>query len=76
MLLGKWAINHIEKRLSIQLPLSEVSGIALHFINAEQMTTIGTQKDEITHFIDDITEIVESKMNIIIDRNVLIILDL
>lgn len=55
MLLGKWAINHIEKRLSIQLPLSEVSGIALHFINAEQMTTIGTQKDEITHFIDDIT---------------------
>ena len=69
MLLGKWAINHIEKRLSIQLPLSEVSGIALHFINAEQMTTIGTQKDEITHFIDDITEIVESEMNIIIDRN-------
>lgn len=69
MLLGKWAINHIEKRLSIKLPLSEVSGIALHFINAEQMTTIGTQKDEITHFIDDITEIVESEMNIIIDRN-------
>ena len=31
ILLGKWAINHIEKRLSIQLPLSEVSdSVAFH----------------------------------------------
>ena len=41
-------INHIEK--IIYSVLSEVSGIAFTFINAEQMTTIGTQKDEINTF--------------------------
>lgn len=36
MKLGKWAVRHIEKRLSIRLPQSEEGNIALHFINAEQ----------------------------------------
>lgn len=69
MKLGKWAVRHIEKRLSIRLPQSEEGNIALHFINAEQQSRQRAERDDIGHFVDDITDIIESNMNIIIDRN-------
>lgn len=69
MLLGNWAINQIEKVLSIKLPQSEAGSIALHFINAKQQVKQAQEKDEMEHFVDDIADIVESEMNIIIDRN-------
>lgn len=69
MLLGKWAIKHIEKRLSFRLPQNEAGNIALHFINAERQLRQTPEKDDIEHFVEDITDIIESDMNIIIDRN-------
>lgn len=69
ILLGKWAIKHIEKKLSVKLPPSEAGSIALHFINAEQLAKQSQEKDVTEHFVDDITDIVESELNIIIDRN-------
>lgn len=69
MLLGTWAINYIEKTMSIKLPQSEAGSIALHFINAQQLARQSQEKDMMEHFVDDITDIVESEMNIIIDRN-------
>lgn len=69
MLLGKWAIKQIEKKLSVKLPPGEAGNIALHFINAELSAKKEQEKDDMTRFIDDITEIVESEMNIIVDRN-------
>lgn len=69
MLLGKWAVKHIEKKLSVKLPQTEEGSIALHFINAEQQSLQSQEKDDMEHFVDDISDIVESEMNIIIDRN-------
>lgn len=69
MLLGKWAVKHIDKKLSIKLPQSEEENLALHFIHVMQMNKQSQEKDDIEHFVEDITEIIESEMNIIIDRN-------
>lgn len=69
MLLGKWAIKQIERKLSVKLPPGEAGNIALHFINAELSAKKEQEKDDMTRFIDDITEIIESEMNIIVDRN-------
>lgn len=69
MLLGKWAIKQIERKLSVKLPSGEAGNIALHFINAELSAKKEQDKDDMTRFVDDITEIIESEMNIIVDRN-------
>ena len=69
MLLGKWAVKHIAKKLSIRLPQSEEGNLALHFINAMQMVKQSQEEDDMEHFVEDITDIIESEMNIIIDRN-------
>ncbi len=69
MLLGRWAVKHINKKLSIRLPQSEEGNLALHFINAVQMIKQSQEKDDMEHFVEDITDIIESEMNIIIDRN-------
>lgn len=67
--LGEWAIKHISKRLSVRLPQSEVGNIAMHFINAKQQVKQAEERDDIEHFVDDITDIIESGMNVIIDRD-------
>lgn len=69
MKLGEWAIKHISKRLSVRLPQSEVGNIAMHFINAKQQVKQAEERDNIEHFVDDITDIIESGMNLIIDRD-------
>lgn len=69
MQLGEWALKHIEKRLSIRLPQSEAGNIAMHFINAGEQLKQSAKRDDTERFVADITEIVESCMNIIIDRD-------
>ena len=69
MLLGEWAVRYIERRLSIRLPQSEAGNIGLHFANAERQVRQKPEKDEMERFVEDITDIIESEMNIIIDRD-------
>lgn len=69
MRLGEWAIGHIQKRLAVKLPQSEAGNIAMHFINAAQQVKQAAERDDIERFVDDITDIVESGMNIIVDRD-------
>ena len=69
MRLGEWAVKHVSKRLSIRLPQSEAGNIAMHFINAKQQVKQASERDDIEHFVEDITDIVESGMNVIIDRD-------
>lgn len=69
ILLGKWAVKYIDKRLHVRLPVSEEANIAMHFINAKQEARKDDDRDEFEHFVDDITEIVESEMDIIVDRS-------
>lgn len=67
--MGEWAVKHIGRRLSIRLPQSEAGNIAMHFINAEQQVKQASERNDIEHFVEDITDIVESGMNVIIDRD-------
>lgn len=69
MKLGQWAVKHIERRLSVRLGQSEVGNIAMHFINAERQVGQKPERDDMEHFVEDITDIIESNLNIIIDRN-------
>ncbi|MGN1277693.1 MAG: PRD domain-containing protein [Floccifex sp.] len=69
ILLGKWAVKYIDKRLHVRLPVSEEANIAMHFINAKQEARKDDDRDEFEHFVDDITDIVESEMDIIVDRS-------
>lgn len=69
MQLGEWAVRYIEKKMSVRLPQSEAGNIALHFINAQQQARQASERDDIERFADDITDIIESGMDIIIDRN-------
>lgn len=67
--LGEWAVKRIRRKLSIRLPASEAYNIAGHFINAEQTVHQEDERDSLEKFTDDITEIIESGMNVIIDRD-------
>lgn len=69
MRLGRWAVRHIEIRLSVRLPQSEAGNIAMHFINAVHQTGQKAEKDDMERFVEDITDIIESDRNIIVDRN-------
>lgn len=69
MQLGEWAVRHIEKKLGIRLPPSEAGNIGMHFVNAEYQIKQQPEKDDIQRFVEDITDIIESELGIIIDRN-------
>ncbi|MEY8308641.1 PRD domain-containing protein [Erysipelotrichaceae bacterium 51-3] len=66
--LGQWAVKMMEKAGKVKLPSSEAGNIALHFLNAAQSIN-EARKDDTERFVDDITDIIESEMNLIIDRN-------
>ncbi len=66
--LGQWAVKLMEKAGKVKLPSSEAGNIALHFINAAQSVS-ESKKDDTERFVDDITDIIESEMNLIIDRS-------
>ncbi len=66
--LAKWAVALIYRRLFIRLPEAEVANIAWHFINAganEQSEQ--TLKENMVP--DDLTEIIETNYQCIVDRN-------
>ncbi len=56
-IIGKWAIDHISRKLNVILPEDEAGFIALHFVNAEM--------DEDLSTIYQLTEIMQEIMNII-----------
>lgn len=66
--LGKFAVKLIQKNLNITLPDSEITNIAMHFVNAEE-----EQQDiknlNIEEFISDIANRIESTFFIKADRN-------
>lgn len=66
--LGKYAVKLIQKKLLITLPESEITNIAMHFVNAEEENISGTTElnDEI--LIERITNEIEKKLEVTIDR--------
>ncbi len=68
VLLGKWSVELVNKRLKVNLPKTERYNIALHFISHSVAVKEAGERDPEERFIEDITDIVESDMDIIIDR--------
>lgn len=62
-----YALRLIKRKLGVQLPQNEKTGIILNLINAEANSNVKTSKTE--KHIDSIIEIIESDMNVKIDKN-------
>lgn len=71
--IGKLALERIKEKIGIELPKEEITGIALHIINAEGIKIENT--DEQTEEIDDetiineITDIIEEFFSIKIEKD-------
>lgn len=66
---GYYALDLIKKNLNINLPISEVTAIALHFVNSQEpeLTTSGKEKD-INELITQSTKILEQEFDIEINK--------
>lgn len=67
--LGEKALDLIEKELEIRLPESEVSSIALHFINAENGMNNMPETMKTIGIINEIIKIIEEKFSFELDKN-------
>lgn len=66
--LGRYAIKTIYEYLHIALPDSEITNIAVHFVNAEEESVLSFQDKEIDAIIDETTNIIEKYFQKEIDR--------
>ena len=70
--LGKQALELMRKQFGIGLAKDEATGIAMNLLNARMgEDTVGAagQGEEYADMLEDITEIVERKLSIIVDRD-------
>ena len=69
MLIGKKAVAYINDVMRVNLPKDEAAGIAIHIINAENMTSTKNSEIEDDVIIQEITKIIEQNFSIVIDQN-------
>lgn len=68
MRIGEVAVKFINKVLAIHLSKDEAVGIALHFINSENMKTVKNGEINENQVISDITSIIEKEFHIEISK--------
>ncbi|WOO37227.1 PRD domain-containing protein [Anaerocolumna sp. AGMB13020] len=66
--LGRYAVKLVQKNLLIKLPESEITNIAMHFVNAKEENTSEATFLETEQLIAEITEIIEKMFNTVINR--------
>lgn len=66
--LARMAIKLIQKKLLVSLPESEITNIAMHFINAEEENEDIDKDINSENLIDEVTKIIEDYFNIEINR--------
>lgn len=67
--LGRWAVGLIYRRLYIRVPDVEASNIAMHFINAKEMTLKQEEEERIQfQAVSDITDLLENEFSCIFDQ--------
>lgn len=66
--LGRMAIKLIQKKLMVTLPESEITNIAMHFINAEEENEIIDKDIDSEKIIDEVTTIIEEYFDSRINR--------
>ena len=67
--LGETAVKLIQKTMNIRLPKGEASNIAMHFVNAETVTSISQQMPNSDEVIEEITELIGEDFQIHINKN-------
>ncbi len=68
-IIGERALDVIERELGVKLPESEVTSIALHFINAENGMNNMVETMKTIRVIDAIIKIIEEKFGFEIDKD-------
>ena len=66
--LGRYAVELIQKKLYVNLPDSEVTSIAMHFVNAEEENEPETEETDAEALIWEVTDKIENFFSTIIDR--------
>lgn len=64
---GEYAIKVIEQQLHVKLPPAEITAIATHFLNSQEVTSDGTIQQE-QKVIEQALDLVERNFNIKINR--------
>ncbi|AXQ79094.1 PRD domain-containing protein [Streptococcus chenjunshii] len=67
--LAEEALVRINKALNTELPRSEVTNIAMHFINSQTDFSIDDDSRKIEELIEIITQIIEGQLQICIERD-------
>jgi len=67
--LGRESLTIINKRLKVNLPSEEASNLAIHFINARNMSAVPNGNEGDSDLISDITDIISGYFEIYIDKH-------
>jgi beta-glucoside operon transcriptional antiterminator len=66
--LGRYAVKLIQKKLLVKLPESEITNIAMHFVNAEEENINQPSNFDVESLIEVITKDIEQRFEVSIDR--------
>jgi len=66
--LARYAVKIIQKNLFVKLPDSEITNIAMHFVNAEEENITTPSNMNIDEIIQEITKEIEIVFQVVIDR--------
>lgn len=66
-IVGEYALNLIEKRIGVKLPVDEAAAIALHLVNAEYHLDMGTAL-KLTNLVRESLQLVEETLHIKLDE--------
>jgi beta-glucoside operon transcriptional antiterminator len=66
--LGRYAVKLVQKKLLVKLPDSEITNIAIHFVNAEEENISEGAALDAEKLIEEITDVIEMEFQTKIDR--------
>jgi len=66
--LGRYAVNLIQKMLYIKLEESEITNIAMHFVNAQEEMALETEGPNTEALIGEVADMIETFFSISLDR--------
>ncbi|MEH7549742.1 PRD domain-containing protein [Neobacillus vireti] len=67
--LGRYAVELIEKKLYVKLPDSEITNIAMHFVNAQEEKEPATEGPDTEALISEVADKIEAFFSLSIDRS-------
>ncbi|MFT8753255.1 MAG: PRD domain-containing protein [Oenococcus oeni] len=66
--MGRIAVNLIKKRLCVVLPDSEITALAMHFVNSQKIEEVASTKNITDQLIEGATQIIEKAFFVHVDQ--------